>query len=126
MNQHNPISNFTPAQTPQAAELQAVALWVAERIGTGIGGEEAATLRNTLLAVAANVESVELTMIDALHKVMDMADERKPAEPTALDPALMVLVPGSAPVLLGADFGSGPDASATVTASGEVVIGGAS
>lgn len=89
MNQPNTISNFTPAQTPQAGKIQRTALWVAERTGTGITGEEAASLRNRLLFLATQVESVELAMIDALHMVMDMAEENDQAAPANPDPAVM-------------------------------------
>ena len=89
MSQHNPISNFTLAQTPQAGKIQSAALWVSERIHTGITGGEAASLRGHLLFLATQVESVELTLIDALHKVMDMAEEREAAAPAQPEPAAM-------------------------------------
>lgn len=59
MEQNNPTRSFTPAQTPKASEIQTVALWVAERIGTGLNPEELPVLRDNLLSLAGDVESVE-------------------------------------------------------------------
>lgn len=83
MEEHNSSKKFIPTQTPQAREIQKVALWVAAHIGTGMNAEDMLLVRNTLLSLADQVESVELTMMDALHKVMDLAGARVQAEPPA-------------------------------------------
>ena len=66
MNQENTTSNFTPAQTPQACEIQKVALWVAERIGTGMNAEDMILVRDTLLSLAGQVEGVEQHLFERL------------------------------------------------------------
>ena len=66
MNQENTTSNFTPAQTPQACEIQKVALWVAERIGTGMNAEDMIVLRDHLFALAGQVEGVEQHLFERL------------------------------------------------------------
>lgn len=73
MNQQNTISNFTPAQTPQACEIQKTALWVAGHIGTGMNAEDMILVRDTLLSLAGQVESVELLLIETLCEVPEQA-----------------------------------------------------
>lgn len=63
MNQQNTTSNFIPAQTPQAVKIQNAALWVAERIGTGLSAADAIALRNHLFALAEQVEETEGALI---------------------------------------------------------------
>lgn len=52
-------TKFSPAQTPQARSIQSVALWIAERIDTGMTAEDMILARNTLLSQAAGVEELE-------------------------------------------------------------------
>lgn len=59
MKQVNTSNKFTPAQTPQACEIQKVALWVAGHIGTGMNAEDMIALREHLFALAEQVEETE-------------------------------------------------------------------
>ena len=72
MNQeHQPNTTFTPAQTPQALDIQNAALWVGGKIGTGLDAEDMILLKNMLLSQAAQVEIVETLHFNHVRDLCD-------------------------------------------------------
>ena len=78
MERQNNTSNFTPAQTPMAMEIQGIALWVSEHIGTNMDSTDMILVRDNLLALADRMEALEsashvhtLTNIQELHITLE-------------------------------------------------------
>lgn len=66
MTQPQYTGKFIPALPPLARDIQNTALWVAERIGTGMDAEDMILLRDRLLAMAEQVEQSELLLFETL------------------------------------------------------------